>query len=163
MARVRCILIKPTHHAKVLHWFTSWFKWLYHDLNQFNSRLKWFEIRKWFQSGHVSSEKHTILNLHMIPLWLKRLSEFWLDFINLYSDDGLLWSKSIWHHRMKRIRPIFQRNRDLCSLTCCHWLDWRHRAWLIVRRGPHLIVLASYLDISKVIRGHWPQMTLSLP
>ena len=97
------------------------------------------------------------------PHWLKRLTEFWLDFRPLHSDDGLLWSKSIWHHRMKRIRPIFQRNRDLCSLTCCHWLDWRHRAWLIVRRGPHLIVLASYLDISKVIRGHWPQMTLSLP
>ena len=86
--RVKFILIKPTHHANVLHWFTSWFKWLPQGLNQFNSRLKWCSQEIIWISSCLKRETRDSESTHA-PLWLERMSAFYFDLRPLFSDDGL--------------------------------------------------------------------------
>ena len=68
----------------------------------------------------------------------------------------------LWRHKSNNLRPICHRNRVFSYVTCCLWLEWRHYAWFRSELD-HIWPLTLHLDVSKVIRGHWPWLTPYMP
>ena len=64
----------------------------------------------------------------------------------------------LWRHRRYSLRPMFQVNRVFSRVTCCYWLEWRYYAWFR-ETDDYIRPLVLHLDLSKVIRGHWPCLT----
>ena len=85
---------------------------------------------------------------------------------------------SFWQKKIDRVRlryglimpyveqpPIdFSVKSCFGDLTCSHWLEWVHYAWLRSEYDNRWsLALCVSLNPSEVIRGHWPWLTRCLP